>query len=303
MTTLAANPLADDQPAHRIPRRSNADWPLRWLLIAFVACVVVYGCKNLDPASRPQDDTAYAERSITKISDRADVIEDNADVIQKRTTRASLLRIIENVQAIKFNAGAIREDVADGLHALGEANKKIAGLQASNATLAKERDEAREQAGSWQRKAGGTFVTFGMVLLAAGVFAAMYGQKWGKPLAACALVLVIGGVVLAYFAYWIGLAAMAGAAAILIPYIWRKMHVEVKATNELVSTLEVAKQLAPPSARKELVGSGALRGQADIIQSKSTRKLVKQVRGKAQEIGKVRMAKTEESPVPVKVEE
>jgi hypothetical protein len=272
MTTLAANPLADDQPAHRIPRRSNADWPLRWLLIAFVACVVVYGCKNLDPASRPQDDTAYAERSITKISDRADVIEDNADVIQKRTPRASLLRIIENVQAIKFNAGAIREDVADGLHALGEANKKIAGLQASNATLTKELDEAREQAGSWQRRTGGAMVTLGMVLGALGVMAFVYGQKWGKAVAAGSLVLVVGGTVIALFAFWIGLAAVVVAVVCAVAYVWTSLHktnvkleTEYKATDVMAERLSAAKQAMAPEKRAKFFGVGAYPGDIEAV--------------------------------------
>lgn len=281
----------------------HADWPLRLALFALIAGLFVYGCKNLDPHSRPQDDTRDAARAIGKIPERTEAIDEHAKAIEKRTPKKSLIDIVRDVEAIHFQAGAIREDVSDGLVKLKDADAKIEGLQATLGATEKDRDKWKAEATSWQRKAGGTFVTFGMVLLAAGVFAAMYGQKWGKPLSACALVLVIGGVVLAYFAYWIGLAAMAVAAAILIPYLWRKMHVEVKATSELVSTLEVAKQVMPAVERKAIVGDGALRGQADIIQSKSTRKLVKVVRGKQKEVGKIRLAKTEESPIAMKVEE
>ncbi len=252
------------------------------------------GCKGTAHVNDPQERMDDAQRSLDKVVPRTEKIDDHAEAIEKRTPKRSLLDIVRDLQGIKFQTEAIREDVSDGTQALTEASAKNDAQQKELATVAKDRDAWKVKANSLGRQIATLGSALGLALLAGGVVAFIYGHKWGKALAIGAVVIITGSIAIGMFDKWIGIGGLIGGTLILGVYLWRTIHVKSKAIPELVSTIEVAKQVMSPTQRKGIVGDGALRGQADMIQSKSTRREVKITRNKAGELGKVRMAKTEE---------
>ena len=126
-------------------------------------------------------------------------------------------------------------------------------------------------------------------LICAAVFAS--DQRAGLFGGIGCLVALGASVTVAAYSFWIGLA---GGVVLLgvIGWVAGRLLAERRATEELVATVEAAKQAMRPPARRYLFGNAAVPGHVDVVQSPPTLSLVKAVRRS----GRVRTAK---SVVPV----
>lgn len=75
----------------------------------------------------------------------------------------------------------------------------------------------------------------------------------------------------------VGFVAIVGSLALLGWDAWKSRN-ERKANKELIHTVEVVKEELMPTSKKKIFGGDASLGQANMIQSKSTHKLVQQER-------------------------
>jgi hypothetical protein len=144
MLSLTQNPLADDQPAHRIPRRSNADWPLRLGILA----VIIIGCGQKASVIPYLDDLKGAG---DRIDLRAEQIGDDAKAVKPRTDKVGKVYVAR----IETNAEKIGEDVQVQQKAADRMGKAHADL-AEQLRLEKEahaRDNAHHDA-LWYVKVG-----------------------------------------------------------------------------------------------------------------------------------------------------
>jgi hypothetical protein len=128
------------------------------------------------------------------------------------------------------------------------------------------------------------FVIIGSIVtiaVAAACFASRskMGMAWGVTLGVGGVAALVTSIVVGYYSFWlmVGVAILAVGG---IGYLVWKVHIEHKATKELVKTTEAAVHLLPKDERVGLTGDGPIPGAFDLIQSDTTKKLVKQVKDK-----------------------
>ena len=103
--------------------------------------------------------------------------------------------------------------------------------------------------------------------------------KGGMLTAGCALTVMMLAIAVREYLQWI---AFGGAGVILIGisvFIYQNFILQ-KSNEENVMTQELAKKIMPKETRLQIYGNKDNKGQADLIQSSSTKKIVKNIKKK-----------------------
>jgi hypothetical protein len=256
------------------------------------------GCQSTKGlAIDPKPKIEQAQRDVKQVADglpvRAQKIDDNAAVIQQSLPEKLLPKLSSNFTNIKVETAGIKNEdavklqqaVADLHVALKQNAQKdtlIGQLQTNNAKL-----EDEKKNGS--RKLMGSLIVLAVIGLGIGGALLSTNTKLGLSLGIGSLVTLVAAVVVSSYSVWLAL----GGASVLVfglVYLARKIIVEQRATTELTQTVETAKQALTLPKRKAIFGDHARHGDADLIQSETTQRLVKAERGKQKQRAKVRLA-------------
>jgi len=172
----------------------------------------------------------------------------------------------------------IRKDIEELTSQTEAKSKEIKQLKAD---LQKERDE--KQAALFSKLI--YLIMTSVILGAVCIVCALRGEvKAFYGAAVCGAVIVISLGISFYAAKLALVGAIALVAGlILVCYMAWKEFESRKATKELVHTVEAAKHKMTPEAKAELFGHGPTVGQAHLLQSQVTKKIVNRLRKAAKE--------------------
>jgi hypothetical protein len=267
-------------------------------IVAFIVTMIInFPPSGCAPDTKIVDNPAASLESIetttkTVAQDlpvRADKIDNSTNNITKMVAKSApkiANKVNESTTIIKVETEGVRNDAAKLNAALPVIDKVQTDSDAiikSNADLKKENDKLIADKNSSLRKLVG-FVIIGSIVtiaVAAACFASRskMGMAWGITLGVGGVAALVTSIVVGYYSFWL----MVGVAILAVGgvgYLVWKVHIEHKATKELVKTTEAAVHLLPKDERVGLTGDGPIPGAFDLIQSDTTKKLVKQVKDK-----------------------
>lgn len=246
------------------------------------------------------------ERDAATIGGLADSVDESADVIDSETdaVRGAVdpdtgSAIEPNLHNINNETRALRDDSAElrrvqnsleeTKNALSDEQRKVDKLESAARTSLAEIESLKDENADLRSKASqifkekmawiGVISVFG---IGACIILAFLTRSMTATLIAIGFVITLG-VSIAVSLYmsaiaWITIAVAGVAVAGVLGYMGYNTFVQNKSVDELVQTGEVTKNYLSQEARDYIFGRGAEPGVADQVQSKDTKKLVRQIR-------------------------
>jgi hypothetical protein len=261
-----------------------------------------------EPVEKPDLnlETEAVENSAGTIGDIADSVEGSADSIDEQTVQirstvpSETGAVIDgNLDAIDAETTSLRDDSAELRRVRSDLEEvrddlvteqgKVDDLESAARVSLAEIEDLREQNNNLKSEASqlfkqkmawiGVISVFGIGVC---VILAFLTRSTAATLVAIGFVVTLG-VSIAVSLYmatiaWITIAVAGVSVVGVLGYMGYNTFVQNKSVDELVQTGEVTKNYLSQEARDYIFGRGAEPGVADQVQSKETKKLVRQLR-------------------------
>lgn len=277
-----------------------------------VAANVGRGATNLGNSAKTITDTAHAGRTVTPVADQKllfpywDKIIAECDRLLaiKADNDKAVVQLQETQKRVQELKDQIEQAKATDAAEAAAYQKALETQQKANDALQKKNEEATKALHDQTTKTTHWIIVVCMAIIGICItlcFVSPTLSKWGIGGAIGAGV-VLGLAIFIGETLWMLPWIVGGVLLLLGGYVAYQLFVKNKALTEVVQTATVAKQVlgaVSPEHKNWLFGHGAIHGQADLIQSTSTQKLVNKLRGKKTPI--VREATNVDSVVPVVV--
>lgn len=241
-------------------------------------------------------DIGDISESVTK---SADAIDNETETIRSSTDGEIATIIKPNLDAIDNETRdlrgdsealkSIQEDLDETRNLLAEEQDKIDLLESAANTSVSEVEELKEQNQELRDEAAREFKSkmawIGVVSvfgIGASIILAFVTRSMVATVIAVGFVITLG-VSIAVSLYmtqigWITIAIAAASVVGILVYLGYSILGNNKSVDELIQTNEVTKNYLTQEAKDHIYGRGAEPGVADNVQSKSTKKIVRQIR-------------------------
>jgi ABC-type multidrug transport system fused ATPase/permease subunit len=196
--------------------------------------------------------------------------------------------IIDFQRILQFQADKLTESK----NKLNEAQSLVSDLQKHNADISKDNKVLKKEKEQAQKeKQAALFskliylIITSIICLALCVVSALRGEPkaiWGAVGSGVVMIIALAVSFFSIQFAIVGFIAVVAGLGLAI-YIGFKNHADKKATTELVQTVEMAKSKLKREDKVDLFGTGAQIGKSHAIQSKSTNKIVHQIRKQEKE--------------------
>lgn len=269
-------------------------------IILLIDLLLLTGCGSFQQSNHQQhleedvqNITKTIEKSAQNINDSSQTIDDKV-VIIKQTSKdidnnALMSEIAKNADAIVLESNKLKQVSLDlskvGVkleisgRVIDDYANRAANAEQKNAKLEEENTKLKEDMQKGLNKIL-KWVVAGC-LIGAGICAAMAlfsGNVQGGLIggSACLIIMVLAIAVSQYIIY----IAIGGVVAILGTFglLGYQLFIQRKAIADNVWTQEVVKTQLPLNLKEKIYGARGEKGQAGIIQSKSTQKIVQQIK-------------------------
>jgi hypothetical protein len=277
---------------------------MRYLIVLLL---LITSCKT--PPDKVYDDIKKAtpdiqkhietvNKSTTSIDESADETIKEADGIKKVAANISskvpneskeIDSRADNIKTLQNQIKKSSQDLKVSNQNLANAEKRVAALEAQNTEKGDEITKLREElAKEKEAKKAALFsklvyvIILSIILGAICIVVAIRGETkafWGAAVCGAVIVISLG---ISFYSTQIAIAGAIAVVAGLVLVVWQAYseYTSRKANDELVETVEVAKEHMKTEEKIKLFGEGTRPGEAHMIQSPTTRKLVNKTREK-----------------------
>lgn len=222
-----------------------------------------------------------------KVKTEVDNIKDGVDIIKTEADNIIALQEIIKLQTLELQS--VRKLLEDSKSKI-DSNTKLLNLTESKlkksatkiSRLEKEVEIANSEVEKQTKAKLMWMVIGGIIAVALCIASAINGNAKAWTWAGCSAVVVIAAITVSHFYVqlaWVGIIGGVALVAVLGMKMKRDMDLS-KANEELIHSTEAIKETLTPKQKSAVFGDGAKPGMVFSLQSKSTEKIVNEVRKK-----------------------